>query len=102
MPRWAPQRQRLPLMPSRIGRWPRRQALGMGSGSPREWVFVQKCLLEPKRSYLTEKGLFSRKALFVAQHVASPRLLETSCSTIEQMRLGNELCWAKNFADRSR
>jgi hypothetical protein len=34
----------------------------MGSGSPREWVFVQKCLLERKRSYLTEKGLFSRKA----------------------------------------
>jgi hypothetical protein len=33
------------------------------SGSPREWVFVQKCLLERKRSYLTEKGLFSRKAL---------------------------------------
>ena len=50
-------------MPSRIGRWPRRQALGMGSGSPREWVFVQKCLLERKRSYLTEKGLFSRKAV---------------------------------------
>ena len=28
----------------------------------RIWVFVQKCLLERKRSYLTEKGLFSRKA----------------------------------------
>src|SRR5215831_5683304 len=27
-----------------------------------QWVFVQKCLLERKRSYLTEKGLFSRKA----------------------------------------
>jgi hypothetical protein len=27
-----------------------------------EWVFVQKCLLERKCSYLTEKGLFSRKA----------------------------------------
>ena len=34
-----------------------------GSGSPREWVFVQKCLPERKRSYLTEKGLFSRKAV---------------------------------------
>jgi hypothetical protein len=32
-------------------------------GSPRdEWVFVQKCLLERKCSYLTEKGLFSCKA----------------------------------------
>ena len=30
---------------------------------------------------------------------ASPRLLETSCSTIEQMRLVNTLCWAKNFAE---
>jgi len=28
-----------------------------------QWVFVQKCLLERKRSYLTEKGLFSRKAI---------------------------------------
>jgi hypothetical protein len=36
--------------------------LSAWSGSPREWVFVQKCLLERKRSYLTEKGLFSRKA----------------------------------------
>ena len=27
-------------------------------------VFVQKCLLERKRSYLTEKELFSRKAEF--------------------------------------
>jgi len=37
--------------------------LSAWSGSPREWGFVQKCLLERKRSYLTEKGLFSRKAL---------------------------------------
>src|SRR6516162_8051847 len=35
---------------------------GAGSGSPREWVFVRKCLLERKRSYLTEKGLLSSKA----------------------------------------
>src|SRR6516165_6551164 len=34
-----------------------------GVGSPREWVFVHKWLLERKRSYLTEKGLFSRKAV---------------------------------------
>jgi hypothetical protein len=31
--------------------------------------------------------------------VASPRLLETARSTIEQLRLVNALCWAKNFAD---
>ena len=31
------------------------------AGSPREWVFVQKCL-RTKRSYLTEKGLFRAKA----------------------------------------
>ena len=31
--------------------------------------------------------------------VASPQLLETSCSTIEQMRLVSALCWAKNFAE---
>jgi hypothetical protein len=29
----------------------------------------------------------------------SLKLLETSSSTIEQMRLANALCWAKNFAD---
>jgi len=28
---------------------------------------VQKCFLERKRSYLTEKGLFSRKALSAGQ-----------------------------------
>src|SRR6516225_4540025 len=36
---------------------------GAGSSSPREWVFVQKCLLERKRSYLTENELFSRKVV---------------------------------------
>jgi hypothetical protein len=29
--------------------------------------------------------------------VASPRLLETLCSTIEQMLLVNALCRAKNY-----
>ena len=51
--------------------------------------------------------LYSRNRLNVAISrarclgviVASPRLLETSCSTIEQMRLVNALCWAKNFAE---
>jgi len=51
--------------------------------------------------------LYSRNRLNVAISrakclpviVASPRLLETSCSTIEQMRLVNALCWAQNFAD---
>jgi predicted RecB family nuclease len=39
------------------------------------------------------------RARCLAVIVASPRLLETSCSTIEQMRLVNALCWARNFAD---
>ena len=39
------------------------------------------------------------RAQCLAVIVASPRLLETSCSTIEQLRLVNALCWAKNFAD---
>jgi superfamily I DNA and/or RNA helicase len=51
--------------------------------------------------------LYSRNRLNVAISrsrclsviVASPRLLETSCSTIDQLRLVNALCWAKNFAD---
>ena len=38
------------------------------------------------------------RARCLAVIVASPRLLEASCSTIEQMRLVNSLCWAKNFA----
>jgi uncharacterized protein len=41
------------------------------------------------------------RAKCLAVIVASPRLLETSCATIEQMRLVNALCWDKNFADRS-
>ena len=40
----------------------------------------------------------SRAQCFAAI-IASPRLLETTCSTIEQVRLVNSLCWAKNFAD---
>ena len=39
------------------------------------------------------------RARCLAVIVASPRLLETSCSTIEQLRLVNALCWAKNFGD---
>jgi uncharacterized protein len=39
------------------------------------------------------------RAQCLAVIVASPRLLETSCSTIEQLRLVNALCWAKNSAD---
>jgi predicted RecB family nuclease len=39
------------------------------------------------------------RARCLAVIVVSPRLLETSCSTIGQLRLVNALCWAKNFAD---
>jgi superfamily I DNA and/or RNA helicase len=39
------------------------------------------------------------RARWLAVIVASPRLLETSCPTIDQMRLVNALCWAKNFSD---
>jgi uncharacterized protein len=39
------------------------------------------------------------RARCLAVIVASPGLLETSCSTIGQLRLVNALCWAKNFAD---
>jgi uncharacterized protein len=49
--------------------------------------------------------LFSRNRLNVAVSrarcyaavVASPKLLATSCSTIEQMRLVNTLCWVRNI-----
>jgi uncharacterized protein len=43
----------------------------------------------------------SRARCFAAI-VASPKLLEISCATIEQMRLVNALCWAKNFGDGCR
>ena len=51
--------------------------------------------------------LFSRNRLNVAISrarclaviVASPRLLEVPCNSVEQMRLVNTLCWAKVYAD---
>jgi hypothetical protein len=30
---------------------------------------------------------------------ASPRLLEITCNTIEQMQLVNTLCWVKHYSD---
>jgi superfamily I DNA and/or RNA helicase len=42
------------------------------------------------------------RARCLAVIVASPLLLEASCSTIHQLRLVNALCWAKNFADGAR
>jgi uncharacterized protein len=51
--------------------------------------------------------LFSRNRLNVAISraqalavvVASPRLLEASCATVEQLKLVNTLCFAKHYAD---
>jgi uncharacterized protein len=51
--------------------------------------------------------LFSRNRLNVAISraqalaivVASPQLLETSCATVEQLKLVNTLCFAKRYAD---
>jgi uncharacterized protein len=33
---------------------------------------------------------------------ASPRLLEISCHTLEQMQLVNTLCWARDYSRRAR
>lgn len=52
--------------------------------------------------------LFSRNRLNVAVSraqglavvIASPRLLEVPCKSIQQMKLVNALCWAKAYADR--
>lgn len=54
--------------------------------------------------------LFSRNRLNVAISrarclavvFANPRLLEVSCSTIEQMRLVNTLCWVKSYAEEGK
>jgi predicted RecB family nuclease len=54
--------------------------------------------------------LYSRNRLNVAVSrarclavvFANPRLLEIACSTIEQMKLVNTLCWTKTFGDAQR
>jgi hypothetical protein len=38
------------------------------------------------------------RAQCLAYLVASPRLLDASCKTIEQMRLANALCWFVEMA----
>jgi hypothetical protein len=43
-------------------------------------VFVQKCVLDRKRSYLTEKGLFSRKAPSCGESTNFRFLLMRACS----------------------
>ena len=54
----------------------RRLRLSASFGSLREWVFVQKCSLDRKRAYLTEKGLFSRKAPEEAGKIAGGNYLQ--------------------------
>ena len=39
------------------------------------------------------------RARTLAVLVASPRLLDIACHTIEQMRLVNTLCWVKAYAE---
>ena len=39
------------------------------------------------------------RARCLAVVFASPRLLEIDCSTIDQMKLVNTLCWAKAYSD---
>ena len=39
------------------------------------------------------------RARCLAVIFANPRLLEVSCTTIEQMRLVNTLCWVKDYSD---
>jgi predicted RecB family nuclease len=41
------------------------------------------------------------RARCLAVVFASPRLLEISCSTVEQMKLVNTLCWAKAYSEKS-
>lgn len=39
------------------------------------------------------------RARCLAVVFASPRLLEIDCSTVDQMKLVNTLCWAKAYSD---
>ncbi len=41
------------------------------------------------------------RARCLAVVLASPRLLEIQCRTVEQMRLVNTLCWVRSYSDRS-
>jgi hypothetical protein len=66
-------------------------ATSSGDDLPRQIEFLYSC---------NRLNVAISRARCLAVIVASPRLLETSCSTIEQLRLVNSFCWAKNFADR--
>ena len=49
-----------------------------------------------------DEKIAAGEAVRVPPALASPRLLETPCSAIEQMRLVNALCWARAYAGPSR
>jgi uncharacterized protein len=40
------------------------------------------------------------RARILACIVASPRLLEVQCNTVEQLKLVNTLCWARRYASQ--
>ena len=57
--------------------------------------FVQKCLLERKRSYLTEKGLFLLKAPSSSESMQTHSALVFSSESAGQARLGDPRTVAK-------
>src|SRR5271166_2268859 len=99
-PATPPCRQALPADELRR----RSPSRGRGNGFLRPMALLEAVhSLAFVHSALGSRCLRPRRAISrarcLAVIVASPRLLETSCSTIDQMRLVNALCWAKNFGD---
>jgi superfamily I DNA and/or RNA helicase len=90
-----------------MARYPRVGTVGLFQGQDAEAVLISMVTSSGDDFPRNIEFLYSKHRLNVAISrartltviVASPRLLDIACHTVEQMRLVNTLCWVKAYAE---